>query len=116
MVCKHIWLNALALFVCGTLSTIADDLETNIVNFPTIGSDYYNPDAAVNSANALIVAGREKACAALEKVAEDKIDVNGNNQIFKTYSACAASSLFLRIRVKAYGHQKSGTHACFRIQ
>ena len=80
MAFKQIYLSTLALIVCGTFSAAADDLETNIVNFPIIGSDHYNPDVAVNSANALIAAGREKACAAMEKVAEGKIDVSGNNQ------------------------------------
>jgi hypothetical protein len=59
-----------------SLPAIAGDLETNILSFPEIADWKYRPDLAITSANALISAGKENACAALEKVAEGNTGMN----------------------------------------
>jgi hypothetical protein len=63
----------------GSSLAVADDLETNILHFPGIAVWKYRPDLAVVSANALISAGKDKACAALENVAETNTGLNLDN-------------------------------------
>ena len=70
---------AVACFAFGVVSAVAGDLETNILSFPDIAFWKYRPDLAVASANALISAGKENACAALEKAGLDhREEINQN--------------------------------------
>ncbi|HXD01192.1 MAG TPA: hypothetical protein VN048_17775 [Verrucomicrobiae bacterium] len=48
----------------------SNDVEQAILSFPNISAWEYRPDEAVRSANTLISAGQNLACAALEKVAK----------------------------------------------
>src|SRR5438105_2183463 len=62
----------LAACIGGSCFAASNDIETAILSFPKVWARDYRPDTAVESANALIAAGKEAACAALEKAAKPK--------------------------------------------
>jgi hypothetical protein len=74
MMVNRIGLQALAAAVALSCCAASNDVEQAILSFPKISAWELRPDEAVRSANTLISAGRDSACAALEQFAKAKGD------------------------------------------
>ena len=67
-------ISAFAFYTVLSCRAETNPLDQAILNFPEINAWEFRPDEAVRSANVLIVAGQESACAALKRVGNAKRD------------------------------------------
>ena len=71
----------LSVAVGMSCSAAINDLQRSISSFPEISAEHYRPDVAVASANALIAAGKETACAELDEAARSRSDLSNKERI-----------------------------------